>query len=114
MKFLVALILTALLGFSAPLLSTWWSFVITSFIIGVAIHQKPAKAFFSGFLGVFLLHFVLVWLKDSSNQHLLSGKVAQILPLGGSWIAVVLLTAFIGGLLSGFAALSGSYLRKSV
>lgn len=113
MKFLVAFVLTALLGFSAPLITTWWSFVISSFIIGIAIHQKPFKAFASGFLGIFVLHLVLTWLKDSANQHILSTKVANILPLGGSWVGVILLTSFLGGLLSGMAALSGSYLRKA-
>lgn len=113
MKFLVALVLTALLGFSAPLIATWWSFVLSSFVIGIAIHQKPFKAFLSGFLGIFILHLVLTWLQDSANQHILAIKVANILPLGGSWIGVILLTSFIGGLLSGMAALSGSYLRKA-
>jgi hypothetical protein len=112
MKFSIALVLTALLGFAAPLFMPWWGFAITSALVAVAIHQKAGKAFLSGFLGIFLLYLVLAWLKDSANQHILSIKIAQVLPLGGSWMALLLVTAFINGLVSGLAALSGSYLRK--
>jgi len=38
--------------------------------------------------------------------------VATILPLGGSSFVLILLTAFIGGLVAGLSALTGSYLRK--
>lgn len=112
MKFFAALLLTALLGFAAPLFGPWWAFALTAALVAVAIHQKPGKAFLAGFLGLFLLHLVLAWLKDSANEHILSIKIANVLPLGGSWITLLLVTAFISGLVSGLAALSGSYLRK--
>jgi hypothetical protein len=115
MKFLSAVILTALLAFATGLygLMPWWSFAITSLIVAMAIHQKAGRAFLSGFLGLFLLWTVLAFLKDSANEHLLSTKVAQILPLGGSYIVLILVTGVIGGLVSGLAALTGSYLRQT-
>jgi len=112
MKFLTALILTALLGFAAPLFAPWWSFAVTSALVALAIHQKPLRAFLAGFTGIFLLHLVLAWVKDSANEHILSIKIANVLPLGGSWITLLLVTAIVNGLVSGLAALSGSYLRK--
>ncbi len=45
-----------------------------------------------------------------ANNHLLSQKVAVILPLGGSAILLIILTAFIGGLVSGFAGLAAGYM----
>jgi hypothetical protein len=48
----------------------WWSFAITSLIVAVAIHQRPGRAFLSGFLGVFLLWGVLAFMKDAANEHL--------------------------------------------
>jgi hypothetical protein len=51
--------------------------------------------------------------KDVANAHLLSSKVAQILPLGGSYVVLILVTALVGGLLGGFAALTGAYLRSN-
>jgi hypothetical protein len=114
MKIASAILLTAFLAFVAGIYTNipWWSFAITSLLVAVTIHQKPWKAFVTGFAGLFLLWVVLAFLKDTANEHLLSVKVATILPLGGSSLVLILLTGFIGGLVSGLAALSGSYLRK--
>jgi hypothetical protein len=49
---------------------------------------------------------------DIRNEHLLSQKVANILPLGGSYILLTLITAFVGALVSAFAALTGSLAAK--
>ncbi len=112
MKFFVALLLTALLGYAAPLYLPWWSFAVTSLIVALVVHQKPWKAFVSGFLGLFFLWAVYAFILDNANDHILSQKVAQILPLGGSYILLILISALIGALVSGFAALTGSYARK--
>ena len=114
MKFISAVILTALLAFATGLYGVlpWWSFAITSLIVAIAVHQKAGKAFLSGFVGLFLLWSVLAFIKDSANEHLLATKVAQILPLGGSYVVLILLTGIIGGLVAGLAAVTGSYLRQ--
>lgn len=112
MKFTVSLILTALLSFAAGLYLDWWSLALASFVVALCIPQKPWQNWLAGFLGLFLLWGGLaIWL-DIRNQHLLSGKVARILPLGGSAVALVLVTAFAAALVAGFAALSGSYARR--
>ncbi len=114
MKIIAAIVLTALLAFAAGLYGVlpWWSFVGTSLIIAMAVHQRPGRAFLSGFLGLFLLWTVLAFLKDAANDQVLSAKVAQVLPLGGSSLVLILVTGIIGGLVSGLAALTGSYIRK--
>lgn len=114
MKITAAIILTAFLAYVTGIYSTlpWWSFAITSFLVALAVHQKPGKSFLSGFLGLFLLWSVLAFMKDSANEHVLSAKVAQLLLKNSSSIAIILLTGIVGGLVSGFAALTGSYLRK--
>lgn len=110
-----ALILTALLAFATGLYGVlpWWSFAITSFIVAVTVHQKVNKAFLAGFTGLFLLWTVMAVMIDNANNHILATKVANVLPLGGSYWLLILLTGFIGGLVSGLAALTGSYLRQS-
>lgn len=115
MKFITALLLTALLAYAAGLYGTlpWWCFVITSFLVSVAIHQKAGKAFLAGFLGLFLLWVSIAAMKDIANEHILSVKVAHILPLGGSSVALIFLTGLLGGLVSGLAALTGSFFRQS-
>jgi hypothetical protein len=115
MKFITAIILTALTGFIAGILSfsPWWGFAITSFLVAVLVHQKGGKAFLSGFLGIFLLWAGLAFWMDSKNNGILSHKIAQILPLNGNSLLLILLTGVVGGLVAGFAAMSGSYLRAS-
>ncbi len=113
MKFLTATILTALLGFISGLFLPWWGIAITSLLVAVLVHQKGGKAFLSGFLGLFLLWALLAWWIDMKNNGVLSKKIAGILPLGGSSIVLILVTGLIGGLVAGFAAMSGSYLRAS-
>lgn len=114
MKFIVSILLTALLAFVAGLFTTlpWWIFVASSFVVSALIHQAPGKSFLSGFFGLFLLWVVLAFIKDAANEHLLSTKVALILPLGGSYLMLILVTGIIGGLISGFAALTGSFVKK--
>jgi hypothetical protein len=112
MKMLVAIILTALLSFVCGLYLPWWGIAIAAFISVLLIPLTSGRAFLAGFAGVFLLWFLLAWWIDVKNQHILSKKIAEIFPLGGSSIAIILVTAFIGALVGGLGALSGSYLRK--
>ncbi len=116
MKFISALILTALLGFATGLYGVlpWWSFAVTSFIVALAIQLRPWKSFLAAFVGLFLLWGVIAFIKDDANLHILSTSVAGTLNLGTSCMAVLLITALIGGLVAGIAALAGSYCRPRV
>jgi hypothetical protein len=114
MKFTVSTILSALLGFAGALFFPWWIIAVTSFVVAVFIHQRPLAAYGAGFFGLFLLWGVHAFVIDVRNHSLLSTKVAQILPVGGLPTNLILITATIGGMVSGFAALTGSYTRKSV
>jgi hypothetical protein len=113
MKFLVAIILTALLAFISGLYLPWWGIAITSLLVAVIIHQKAGKAFLSGLLGVFILWAGLAFWIDSKNNGVLSNKIATILPMGGNAILLIIVTGIIGGLVAGMAAMSGSFLRSS-
>lgn len=114
MKFFNAILLTGLLSFIAGLyVPYWWFFAVVAFLVAALIHQRGAKAFFSGFLALFILWFALAFWIDFENESVLSTKIASLLPLGGSKWMLMLVTGFIGGLVAGFAALTGSYLRSS-
>jgi hypothetical protein len=113
MKILVSIILTGLLAFIAGLYLPWWGLAIAAFVVSIIIPQRGGKAFLSAFIGVFLLWAGMAWLIDSRNESILSEKIASVFPLGGNSILLILVTAIIGGLVAGFAAMSGSYLRSS-
>ena len=113
MKFLTATFLTALLAFISGLFLPWWGIAITSLLVALLVHQKAGKAFLAGMLGVFLLWAGLAWWIDMKNNGVLSKKVAAVLPLGGNALLLILLTGIVGGLVAGFAAMSGSFLRAT-
>ncbi len=112
MKFFAATILTSLLAFVAGLYLPWWSIAVAAFIVSALIHQKPWKSMLSGALGLFLLWGLLAWWIDSKNQGILSARISEILPLGGSTFLLIMVTAFVGALVAGLAALSGAYLKR--
>lgn len=113
MKFLVATLLTALLALISGMFLPWWAMVVTSCLVAVLVHQKAGKSFLAGFTGLFLLWAGLAWWIDMRNNSILSKKIAQVLPLGGNVILLILVTGIIGGLVAGMAAMSGSFLRAS-
>ena len=114
MKFLVAVLLTSLLSFFAGIfIGWWWFFAVVAFAVAILVHQKAWKAFFSGFLGLFLLWGGLAYWIDVKNESILSSKIAELLPLGGSSFLLIVVTGFIGGIVAGMAALSGSFLRST-
>ena len=113
MKLLVAIILTALMAFVSGIYFPWWSLAIASFIVATLVHQRAGKAFLAGFAGIFLLWAGLCWWIDIKNEGILSSRIAELLKLGGSSLLLILVTGFIGGLVGGFGAMAGSFLRSS-
>ena len=112
MKLLLAIVLTALLSFVGGLYLPWWSIAIAAFISALLIPMRSGKSFLAGILGVFILWGLLAWWIDLKNEHILSARIAAIFPLGGSSIAIILVTGLIGALVGGFAALTASFIRK--
>ena len=111
MKFLVSVILIAILAFAIGLYMPWWSLALAAFAVTALIHQRAGLAFLTGFLALFLLWGILSFIIDQENQHVLSRKIAEVLPLGGNSLLLILVTALVGGLVAGFAAMTGSYLH---
>ena len=113
MKYIVSIFLSGLLTYAVGIYGNlpWWSFVITNLLIAIALPMKPAQSFVSGALGVGSLWAGLAFGIDMANNHILSTKVAKILPMGGSYIVLIFATASIGALLGGLASLTGSFVR---
>ena len=112
MKFFVSLILIAFLSYAAGLFFPWWSIAIAAFAVAALIPQKPALAFLAGFTALFLLWLSLSFFISSANDHLLAQKLSQIIIKTNNPTLLMLLTALIGGLVAGLAALSGSLFRR--
>jgi hypothetical protein len=113
MKFIASIIITALLSFVACLFLPWYSIAAAAFLVAALIPQAPLKSFLTGFIALFLLWGGLSFWISNNNEHLLAHKVSMLLlKMDNPWILIVA-TAFIGALVGGFAALTGSFLRKT-
>ncbi len=113
MKFFISLVLTALLSFGFCLFLPWWSIAIAAFIVAVLIPQKPGRSFLTGFISLFLLWSGLSFWISNNNEHILAGKISMLILKMDNPYILMLVTALIAALVAGFAALAGSYLRKS-
>ena len=113
MKFIVSVVLMAILSVAACLYLPWWTIAPVAFLVAALIPQKPGKSFLTGFIALFLLWGSLTWYISSNNDHILAHKVSVLIIKENSAAMLVGITALIGALVAGFAALAGSYLRKS-
>ena len=114
MRFLLTVLLIAALSFIAGLYLSWWSLAIIAFAVALLIPQSIGKSFLAGFTGIFLLWGLLSFWIDTKNEGLLAGKISQLFGLGDGSLLLVLVTALIGALVGGFAALSGASIRPRV
>lgn len=94
----------------------WWIIGVTAFAIAGLQAKSGKEAFKCGFTAIFLLWFMMSLWKSIPNDNLLANRVGQMLMLPDwsfNWIFVLLITAIIGGLSAGFAALSGFFAREA-
>lgn len=113
MKFLAALVLTLLLSFITGLYLPWWGIAIAAFIVALIVYQKAGMAFLSSFLGLVFLWCGLAFWIDSGNESILSARIGELLGIGNNPFLLIIITGVVGGLVAGFAAMSGSFLRSS-
>lgn len=112
MKFIVSLLLTALLSFALCLFLPWWFIAIAAFIVAVSIPQKRGLSFLSGFLALFFSWGIMSFMLSSANDHLLAHKVSLLILKADNPYILILVTGLIGGIVAGLGALSGSLLRR--
>ena len=111
MKFLLSIILIALLSAAGEIfMSCWWTIAVVSFLVSLFIEQRAGRAFLAGFLGIAAFWLVAALVHDSANDHILSTKMAMLfhLPNYGLFICV---TTFLGGLVGGLSAWAGALIR---
>ena len=109
MKFLIQLIVIAILAFAFELVLPWWSIALAAFAGGLAFNTRAN--FLAGFLGIGLLWFLYALMMDVTAAAPLAERISKILLINKPLL--FLFTAVIGGLVGGFAAMAGSALRGS-
>ncbi|HEY9195297.1 MAG TPA: hypothetical protein VIM77_03505 [Mucilaginibacter sp.] len=108
MLFLIILILSFASGYFLP----WWVVAIAAFLAAIFTGKTSGQAFTSGFGAVFIVWIVLALFKSVPNDHILATRIAKLFFLP-SWWFILVITGLIGGLVGGFAALSGWLLKKA-
>ncbi|MDB5023061.1 MAG: hypothetical protein JWP78_816 [Mucilaginibacter sp.] len=108
MLFLVIIILSFVSAYFLP----WWVVAIVAFFAAFFIGKTSGQSFWSGFGAVFIVWTLLALFKSIPNDNMLAKRVAQLFQLP-NWIWILLITALIGGLVSGMSALSGVLVKKA-
>ncbi|WP_205511134.1 hypothetical protein [Longitalea arenae] len=112
MKFGISIALMIVVSFAAGLYLPFWSVALVTFGVAVLMDLKPVMAWLAGFVSILLFWGLLIWWIDAQNDSILSTRMAQLFPLGGSSALLILIAALVGAIIGSLAALSGSFLRR--
>jgi hypothetical protein len=112
MKFIASLLLILLLSFLACLYFPWWSIAVVALLVSVLIPQNPRASFLCGFIALFLLWGVLSYWISANNNHVLAHRVSLLILKNDTPLLLIIITALIGALVGGLAALTGSFIRS--
>lgn len=110
--FLLKLILIALLAWGAQYFTVWFAGPLMALLVNLFWKGSSLQGFFTGFLALGILWFSLALCTDMQTDGILTVKMAEILPLKGSRIGLVLLATFIGALVGGLCGWTGALGRK--
>ncbi|MGC1244208.1 MAG: hypothetical protein WA874_21635 [Chryseosolibacter sp.] len=108
MRFAVQILVIVVLGFFLELFLPWWSVAIAAFCGGVLISTR--MNFLGGFVAVGLLWLGKALITDLSTDSDLADRVAVIFMLHSKTL-LLLITVVLGGIVGGFATMTGGALR---
>jgi len=108
MKFILKIILIAGLTYILQLVLPFWIIAVVAFILNYAIKTNGWSSFFSGFIAVFLLWFIVVIAIESHSGEVLVSKVSELFGLSNLLLKIV--TATIGALVAGLSGLTARML----
>ena len=111
MKYLLGITGIIVIGFVAQSFFEWWVIAVVAAIVGAFIRLNNVQSYLVGFLGVFLLWGAYAAFMNSGNDGILANKIGAMLGGLGAY-QMVLVTAILGGIMGGFAALTGSLGRN--
>ncbi|WP_207428611.1 hypothetical protein [Pedobacter sp. SYSU D00535] len=92
----------------------WWIIGPLAFGFSFWKAYSGRNAFQSAFYAVALLWAVIALIHTLENENILANRVGQLFMLPAwnfNWVIMLMVTALIGGLAAGVAALAGYYCR---
>jgi uncharacterized membrane protein len=109
-NFILTIIIALILSQFLP----WWSVMVAAFITALLFSLKRAAIFFVPFLAIAIYWIIYSFWLSSSNDFILSKKIAVLLPLNGNPYLLILVTGFIGGIAAGAAGVFGKQCLKII
>ncbi|MGK0387771.1 MAG: hypothetical protein ACI94Y_000497 [Maribacter sp.] len=113
MRFVLGLILVALLAYISPMFLPWWGIIPLAGIVGFAVGAKWWQSFLYGLIAVAVVWGIYTYSINSANEGILSSKMAELFNIDGGGLLVLISTA-IGAIFSALAALGGALLRDGI
>ncbi len=114
MKFIVSILLIALLSYALCLFLPWWGIGIAAFVVSALIQQKSFASFVAGFVSLFLLWGIMSWFISDANHDILAHRISQLVLKVDHPLLLVLLTALIGAVVAGLSSLAGSFAHRKL
>lgn len=90
----------------------WWIGILPAAIFGFLMLDRWIHAFLTGFSAVGFAWFVQSFYIHVMNDGILSGRIAEMLQVQSAE-NVLIITFIIGGLLGGFAATTGYFVKAA-
>lgn len=109
MKFIIQLLAIIFFSHLIAVFTPWYCIALSCFAMGYLL--KSNANFLAGFLGIASLWIFNAWLAESSSSAELTSRVAALFSLKHKELLYAVM-AVVGGLVGGFAALTGSLLKK--
>lgn len=114
MKNLIPFIIFIIAAVVLQLLGPWWLPAIAAILLGYLLKDNSGwQVFLLGFLGLFLLWGGWSMYSNGVNDGILASRVGELFQ-GLSGLALIALTALIGGLLGGLGSLVGKYAKDAL
>jgi hypothetical protein len=110
---LLLFLVIALLSFVLQLFMPWWIIAIVAFGAALWKATNGSSAFWSGFLAIMAVWLLMATFTHIRTEGILTSRIAALFSLPASFLLIIV-TALIGGLVGGIAALSGYYVRQAI
>jgi hypothetical protein len=107
-KFIIQVIIIALLAYMLELFFPWWSIAIAAAMGGLFLRSDAN--FWAGFCGIGLLWLSAALVIGITSSSSLADKVAAIMHLNET--ILLFITSFIGALVGGLASFTGSLVTR--
>ena len=114
MNLLLRIILIAGLSVVSQTYFQWWTAVIISLLVELAIGKRNSTAFFSGFYGVAIPWMALATYIDIKSESILSVRILELFKLPQYSFLLIVLTGLTGGIMGGVGSLTGGWIKTAI